>query len=80
MLRVPPADSDARPLLAALLAVYAAVLVAAALGLARRTRAWGDIPLYVATFAIVQLSWGGGACLNAATFSRWPHWTTASDD
>ena len=68
----------ARPVLAAMLASYAAVLLAAAIDLSRRTRAWLEIPLYAAVFAIVQLGWGLGACVHVITFGRWPAWATVA--
>ena len=61
-----------------MLVFYGAVLLAAAIDLSRRTRAWLEIPLYVAAFAIVQLGWGLGACVNVITFGRWPAWATVA--
>lgn len=64
----------ARWLLAALLATYAAVLLAAATQLSWRTRDFLHIPLYALSFAIIHLAWGFGAAVNIITFGGWPVW------
>ncbi len=70
----------ARWLFTGVLVMYLGVLFAAAAQLASRTRAWSELPVYMAAFAIVQLGWGSGACVNAVTFGRWPAWGSASKE
>ena len=64
----------ARRALGALLVTYASVLLMASLELAWPKKAWRIVPAYVAAFCVVQLAWGAGACVNIATFGRWPRW------
>ncbi len=71
----------ARLLFTGVLVMYLGVLFAAAAQLASKTRAWSELPVYMAAFAIVQLlGWGTGACVNAVTFGRWPAWGSASKE
>lgn len=67
-------------LLAGVLTLYLAVLLLAATQVASHAGSRMDVPLYVAAFAIIQLAWGSGACVNAVTFGRWPAWPTPTDD
>jgi len=70
----------ARLPLMGVLILYSGVLFAAASQVASKTRSWSALPVYMATFAIVQLGWGLGACVNALTFGRWPAWATAANE
>ncbi len=63
--------------LAAVLGVYAAFLILVAGEMARTNTSrgsWRSVPACAAAFAVLQLSWGAGACVYLLTLGRWPPW------
>lgn len=68
---------SARTLLVTVVACHAVIVLAAGWQLAHRTRRWLEWPLYAVTFVVIQLAWGGGACMSALNIARRRPWETS---